>query len=117
MKVMKKSREEVILSRSTPHKRAQRFREMHRPNLIIDEFQPPCWLDGGEGKPDPKDIIVCKNGLVNIRTREKMNHTPNFFTFTALPIVFNKDAPEPTEWLNFLTEITAKRKSLADLLQ
>ena len=90
-------------------------------HLPIAQFTPPCWLSkkdaDGNPRPDPRDIIVCKNGLLNIRTRKLLPHTASFFTRTALPIEYKEDAPLPAGWLKFLDEVTKKRAGLVTLVQ
>jgi putative DNA primase/helicase len=62
-------------------------------------FEPPCWLSGNEDKPDPKYIISCSNGLLNLRTGKLLKHTPDFFTRNALTFPYNRNAPKPKKWL------------------
>lgn len=86
---------------------------VHRP---AEQFLPPCWLNSETGL-DPQDIIACENGLLDIQTRTLYAHTPNFFTRTAIPIIYDPNAPEPTRWLECLSEWFEGRQPLADLLQ
>jgi putative DNA primase/helicase len=53
----------------------------------------PCWLDGGEGKPAPRDVVIVENGLLDITTGKIFSkHTPNFYSFTALPVKYDRNA-------------------------
>lgn len=89
---------------------------VHRP---AEQFPPPCWLK--LTKPyvglDPRDIIVCENGLLDMRTRKLHPHTPTFFTRTAIPIAHDANASEPTLWLQCLKQWFKDRQPLANLLQ
>jgi putative DNA primase/helicase len=89
---------------------------VHRP---AEQFPPPCWLK--IAKPyvgiDPRDIIVCENGLLDMRTGKRHPHTPAFFTRSAIPIVHDANAPKPVLWLQCLEQWFKGRQPLADLLQ
>jgi putative DNA primase/helicase len=42
--------------------------------------------------------------------------TPKFFTRTALPIAYDKNAPEPKRWLGFLDEVTAGKNDDGEIV-
>lgn len=59
-------------------------------------LDPPIWRDG-KTFPNPKDLIVFKNGILNVNQYFEGNHnllepTPLLFTFNAVPHEFNLDA-------------------------
>lgn len=85
-------------------------------NVKPGTLSPPSWLDG---KPDidPKNIISCKNGLLDITTRKLHDATANFFTRTALLLDYNEKAPEPERWLQFIGEVVENDKQLMQVLQ
>lgn len=64
----------------------------------------PQWLDDGE-HPDPRDIIVVANGMLDTRTRTMMAPDPRLYVTSALPIRFDPNAPEPVHWLSFLNSV------------
>lgn len=74
-----------------------------------DDMQLPTWLaaadptatDAGE----PADIIACRNGLLNIRTRKLLPHTAAFFSTVSSPFDYQPDAPAPAQWLQFLESL------------
>jgi P4 family phage/plasmid primase-like protien len=68
------------------------------------EFAPPCWLDGRNG-PDPRQLLLVKNGMVNITTGELLPHNPELFTFNALDYDYDADAAAPERWLRFVNEV------------
>jgi putative DNA primase/helicase len=82
----------------------------------VADFKPPCWLDRRDG-PDPRGIIVCKNGLLDVTTRTLHPHTPEFFTRSALPINYDAFPQEPAQFLKFLSEAMGDRQPLIDLVQ
>jgi putative DNA primase/helicase len=83
------------------------------------KLDPPAWLDGAtdeQRKHDPKNIIACQNGLLDMTTREFLPSSPNFFTRTALAINYSESAPKPERWLTFLGEVLGDQ-GLIDLMQ
>jgi putative DNA primase/helicase len=67
--------------------------------------QAPAWL-GDEVPPYPAgEIIACRNGLLHVLTRTLLAHSPRFFNTFALPFDYDPEAPEPSEWLNFLRQL------------
>jgi putative DNA primase/helicase len=82
----------------------------HDCHVPQNTMSPPSWLEGTPASLaaiDPKNIISLQNGLLDINTRKLYPGTPKFFTRTALPIAYDKDAPEPKRFLGFLDEVTA----------
>jgi putative DNA primase/helicase len=76
----------------------------------------PAWL---EQTPDldPTDIIPCDNGLLHLPTRRIFPLSPVFFTHNALEFSFTSDAPEPTQWLDFLKQLWPGDQQSIDTLQ
>ena len=60
---------------------------------------PPIWLDGGENHPNPSDLIVFKNGILNVADYMKTDEAnllpldPRLFTYNVFP--YNYD---PYAW-------------------
>ena len=44
-------------------------------------------------------------GILNLVTRELLPHDPRFFTTNCLPLDYDREAPEPKRWLQFLEEL------------
>jgi putative DNA primase/helicase len=87
----------------------------HRVNQIIDALKAvveqnsrrntPFWLDQ-EPHPVPALLIACKNGLLNIETRDLSPHTPLLFNLNCLPYDYDPNAPiYPQEWMRFLRQL------------
>ncbi len=85
----------------------------HRP---FDTMAPPAWLDG-RASPNPRDMIVFQNCMIDITTRDRYNLTPAFFTFTALPIKYDPAAKMPRKWLRFLLQVFRGHKLSVYTLQ
>ena len=62
------------------------------------DFTPPCWLDGRDGR-DPRELLVVRNGMVDMRTGELISHDPELFTFNALDYDYDPGAAVPERWL------------------
>jgi putative DNA primase/helicase len=69
--------------------------------------QSPCWLNGG-GQLDPKDILVCRNGLLHVPTRTLLPATPSFYSFNQIGLDYNSNAAAPTRFLKFLDSLFPK---------
>ena len=82
---------------------------------IDTEIVDPCWLcdtEEVESLPDPREIICCKNGLLDVAKRELLPPTPAFYSFNNTGIVYDPEAEEPVEWLKFLDSSLDKESQL-----
>ncbi|WP_406399680.1 phage/plasmid primase, P4 family [Streptomyces uncialis] len=69
--------------------------------LLPTDTDAPAWLDG-EQESGP--IVACENGLLRIRDRALLPHTPGFFNLVSVPFAYDPDATAP-EWERFLSEV------------
>lgn len=77
-------------------------------SLVVDALQQltyltaasPSWLEPND--LDPRDCVLCTNGILHIPTGELIPPTPTLFSVNALAFAFDATAPEPTQWLRFL---------------
>ena len=67
------------------------------------DISPPAWTE--DPKTDTGPIVACTNGLLYVTTRELNDLTPGFFNLVSVPFPYDPNAPAPTRWLNFLTEL------------
>lgn len=82
---------------------------------------PPFWLDG---RTDPPlEFLVFGNGMVDMRSPTVLlPHDNNLFTLNALPVVYDPDAGDPTEFLRFIDTVIPEdaratvKQMLADFL-
>jgi putative DNA primase/helicase len=79
----------------------------------------PCWLDMGtdQNRPDPLEVVVCRNGLLHVPTRELVPATPAFFSINGLDFPYNPAAPAPSHWLTFLEDLWPGDIEASDSLQ
>ncbi|MEU5953532.1 phage/plasmid primase, P4 family [Streptomyces sp. NPDC047525] len=71
--------------------------------LLPTETNAPTWMDEHE-RPDDGPIVACENGLLRIRDRELLPHSPGFFNLVSVPFSYAPDAIAPT-WEGFLRQI------------
>ena len=83
--------------------------------LGIGELQAPAWMPGSEG-PDPRDLIIMKNGILNAATGGLSEHTPRLFSVNALPFEFDAAAECPL-WLGFIEQLWSGDTESQQLLQ
>jgi putative DNA primase/helicase len=88
---------------------------------LVEGRQVPCWINGTEG-PDPKDLIVFANGILDVPTFLNggtdylLDSTPDLFTTAGLPIDFDPTATCPN-WLAFLISSLGDDPDKVALLQ
>jgi putative DNA primase/helicase len=69
---------------------------------LSNGVHPPTWIDGASG---PEQIVVCRNGMLDVRTREVLDHDPRYFTQVSVPFDFDRSAPRPNRWCAFLEQL------------
>jgi putative DNA primase/helicase len=81
--------------------------------LLGADVDQPSWLDGRE---DARVIVATANGLLDVNSRELLEHTPAFFNQTAVPFDYDPNATEPARWLAFLAELFPDQPEAIDAL-
>jgi putative DNA primase/helicase len=104
-----------------------------RVDQVIDALRAVChqscspvsgavWLDG-RSEPNPKYIISFRNGLLNMEEWLEnpeislIAHTPLLLNVNSLSFDFEPHAPEPQEWLKFLSAIWSADEETQQTLQ
>ncbi|MFD8815755.1 phage/plasmid primase, P4 family [Streptomyces sp. NPDC059627] len=73
--------------------------------LLPTDTDAPAWLDGDDAsETDDGPIVACGNGLLRIRDRALLPHTPTFFNHVSVPFAYNPTATAPT-WERFLAQL------------
>lgn len=76
---------------------------------------------GGQGFSEASrygdTFVACRNGLLNLRTRELLPPTPAFFNLVSTPCCYDADASDPAEWLKFLDTVLPGDAQGVELLQ
>jgi putative DNA primase/helicase len=65
----------------------------------------PSWLDG---RTYDGLLVSTANGLLDVRTRELLEHTPLFFNATSVPFNYEAEAGLPRRWTMFLHDLWPK---------
>jgi len=78
--------------------------------ILPGRTEPPAWIGNRPGSWPADEVLAAKNGLIHIpslvaRENYTIAPTPRFFTTNALDYDFRADAPEPTTWLTFLSQL------------
>jgi len=87
--------------------------ETHRPSSV----SAPAWLEEDPGQPPADEILPCKNGLLDLRARKLLPHTPKFYCQSALELDYSPNAPEPKRFLDFLDQLWPNDPESIDVLQ
>jgi putative DNA primase/helicase len=74
---------------------------------LAPEHEMPGWLYGAAPVENLRELVACQNGLLNVRTRELIPHTPLFWSPNVLEFSYNPDAVAP-RFAQFLEEIFPK---------
>lgn len=79
---------------------------------------PPCWLPGSSG-PDPRDLVVLADGVLDVARRVLLPHDPRLFVTNALPFAWGDegDSGPPTAWLAFLDSLWGEDEDAIATLQ
>jgi putative DNA primase/helicase len=83
--------------------------------LLPSDVEVPCWLD--DNKVPVRNVLPCKNGLLNVETRKIYPHSPSFFSFSVLPVSYTSNPKEPKTWYRFLEGVWRDDQGECQLLQ
>ncbi|MFF6970350.1 MULTISPECIES: DNA primase family protein [Streptomyces] len=73
--------------------------------LLPTETDAPSWLDAADADEQRGGpIVACENGLLRIRDRALLPHTPGFFNIVSIPFAYDPTAAAPG-WERFLSEV------------
>ncbi|MEU7601498.1 phage/plasmid primase, P4 family [Streptomyces sp. NPDC040724] len=72
--------------------------------LLPTEVDAPSWIDREKAAADRSPIVACQNGLLRIRDRALLPHTPGFFNIVSVPFEYDRQAVAPN-WDSFLHEL------------
>jgi len=64
----------------------------------------PFWVEPLQNT-SAEELIACRNGLLDIETRELKRHSPYFFNVNCLPFAYDPNAQEPKAWHKFLMQL------------
>jgi putative DNA primase/helicase len=84
---------------------------------LSTETDAPAWVDRHDINTPPTQVISCRNGLLDLRTRTLHPHTPALFNFVGVPFNYQPHASKPVVWLEFLASLWGTNEEPIALLQ
>ncbi|MFF8284115.1 phage/plasmid primase, P4 family [Streptomyces albus] len=84
--------------------------------LLSSEVDAPDWIGPPPSGDGDSPIVACKNGLLRIRDRELLPHTPDFFNLVSVPFAYDPQARAPA-WERFLQQVWPDNQESIDALQ
>ncbi len=65
----------------------------------------PFWRENDGSQPDPAQLVLFYNGILNLADRSFMESTPHLFSTQQLPHDYDPEAGVPARWHQFLEEV------------
>jgi putative DNA primase/helicase len=87
------------------HKVADVIEAMAAIGHLSTDIDPPSWISPRSVKTAAPQMISCSNGLLDLSTRQMIEHTPALFNVVSVPFDYQPNAAEPTVWLEFLASV------------
>ncbi|MFE2547710.1 phage/plasmid primase, P4 family [Streptomyces sp. NPDC059355] len=84
--------------------------------LLPSEVDAPSWIGSEDSAADRSPIVACQNGLLRIRDRALLPHTPGFFNLVSVPFAYDRHAAAPA-WEKFLQQLWPDDPSAIQALQ
>jgi len=75
----------------------------------------PHWIDM-VGRPEPRGLLVCRNGLVELDTGKLWDRDPRLFCLNSVDFDFDPRARAP-RWQRFLGEVWPRNEEAISTLQ
>lgn len=83
--------------------------------VLVENSDPPCWLDGTHG-PDPLELLVVQNGILNVRDGDLFPSHPSLFSENISETEY-RSGTECSGWEQFLIDVFDKDLEQIGLLQ
>lgn len=80
-------------------------------------IEAPCFVDEGRDMPPGTEYIPLKNCLLHVPTRDRLDHTPEFFNLHALDFDYDPNAEDAKRWDEFLHQLWPDDTESRDALQ
>jgi putative DNA primase/helicase len=87
--------------------------------LVSERVETPSWLPGAtedQRKHDPMDLFPCVNGLLNVKTRELIPHSPAFLSLNAVEYPYDPEE-QASNWEKFVSEVFPRDEEMRATLQ
>lgn len=99
------------------HKVANVMQAMDALAHLALDIDPPSWIADSSVETDAGQMISCANGLLDLRQRSLVGHTPSLFNLVSVPFNYDPDAPPPVNWLEFQNQLWPEDPGSIMLLQ
>jgi putative DNA primase/helicase len=96
---------EVVAWHPTRHKVANVVEALAAAAHLNSLTDAPAWVVVRSGPRSKALHIAVANGLLDVETRELIDHTPAFFNLASVPFAYDPEAAEPKRWLEFLADL------------
>lgn len=70
-----------------------------------DDTEAPEWVYSHRDDIHAREVIAFSNALLDVATRESIQHTPALFNLSSVPYEYTAEADEPKTWLAFLDSV------------
>ncbi|MCX4434511.1 DNA primase family protein [Streptomyces mirabilis] len=84
--------------------------------LLPTDVDAPAWIERDADGKDRSPIVACENGLLRIRDRSLLPHSPGFFNLVSVPYAYDPQATAPS-WERFLHQIWPNDPASINALQ
>ncbi|KAA1243521.1 hypothetical protein F0Q45_25565 [Mycobacterium simiae] len=82
------------------------------------DIHPPSWIDlHSAAETFAGQMISCVSGLLDLSTREIVDHTPALYNVVSAPFACERHPPKPQAWLDFLASVWPEDPDSIALLQ
>jgi putative DNA primase/helicase len=71
---------------------------------LSPDLEMPSWLEGAAPMENPRELVACRNGLLDVASRRLLMHTPRFWSPNVLEFDFDPKAKAP-RFKRFLKEL------------
>lgn len=71
---------------------------------LPEKVNTPSWQDGPVLAP-AKELVACRNGLLEVTTKKLHPLTPTYFNLVSVPFDYQPEVAPPSRWLAFLEQL------------
>ena len=110
-------------SRLTTGITANCMMQLQAQTLLGSYVQAPSWLPGTDGPFPAAETLICRNMMIHLpgylegAERPCRPLTPRLFSTSGLDFDFDRDAPQPAEWIKFLQSLWPNDPDSIDTLR
>ena len=108
---------ELVDFDSNPRTIDSALRSIRTYTHVRAEITPTAWLDGGKGRPDPRNILAFPSGILDLATGQVLPPTPALFNTAAIDFDYCPNPKPPKLWNAFLKQLFGDDLESVQLLQ